>query len=129
MKNLIESKYSPGKKVSFQQYIAEIICENSARKSKTSLPLKFWKLKEWAGFYRANLGNIQKLCNTYGHVCVLKFVQDKKIYALLKIYDWMHDELQTCKDNERTTTLVESKESEAEHVGGFKFKKSLNYLD
>lgn len=78
----VDSKFSPNKKIREDQYIAELICENSAKKSKIQLPTKFWKLPEWASFFIIQLKHARKLIDKHGFDKTVSFIRAKNIYSL-----------------------------------------------
>lgn len=78
----VDSKFSPNKKIREDQYIAELICENSAKKSKIQLPTKFWKLPEWASFFIIQLKQARKFIDKHGFDKTVSFIKAKNIYSL-----------------------------------------------
>jgi hypothetical protein len=79
------SKYSNNKEVSPAQYITEIICEHKAQKDKKDLHYRFWVTKEWAVFYRNQIGSANKLLKKYSDISIVKALKDPraaKIYSL-----------------------------------------------
>lgn len=79
------SKYSNGKQVSAAQYITEIICENRARMLKKDLHYRFWVSKEWAVYYRNQIGSANKLLEKYSDISIIKALNSSKatkIYSL-----------------------------------------------
>ena len=79
------SKYSPGKQVTELQYICEIICEKNAAYSGRELPLQFWKLPQWAQYYRSQTNLAKKLLDNYSAEAIIKALKDprtKKVYSL-----------------------------------------------
>lgn len=79
------SKYSNGKEVSAAQYITELICEKMAKINKKDLHHKFWLNKEWATFYRNQIGSAYKLLKKYSDTAVVRGLnspQAERIYSL-----------------------------------------------
>jgi hypothetical protein len=79
------SKYSNGKDVSAAQFITEIICEKKALKDKKDLHYRFWTNKEWAQFYRSQIGTANKLLKKYDATAIIKALKNskaRKIYSL-----------------------------------------------
>jgi hypothetical protein len=79
------SKYSNGKLVSAAQYITEIICENRAKMLKKDLHYRFWVSKEWASYYRNQIGTANKLLEKYSDTAIIKALNNSKaskIYSL-----------------------------------------------
>lgn len=79
------SKYSNNKEVSPAQYITEMICENKAKKDKKDLHYRFWVTKEWATYYRNQIGSAHNLLKKYSDVAIiraLKHPSAAKIYSL-----------------------------------------------
>lgn len=104
------SRYSNGKEVSPAQYIAELICEHKADKEKKDLHYRFWLNKEWASYYRNQIGSANQLVKKYNPVAIVKALQDtraKKIYSLRAPHLLpIIDEYQTQQDliNQHTNT-------------------------
>lgn len=86
-----DSRYSPGKKITAQQYIIEYVCENNAKKRGGELPNKFWEIEEWKTFFRSQTFVCSKLCKNHGYEKLLAFVREKKIYNLLP--KWINEAL------------------------------------
>jgi hypothetical protein len=83
--NNYPSKYSNGKFVSAAQYITEIICERKAFKEKKDLCYRFWTNKDWASFYRNQIGSAHKLLKTYPDKAIIRALTStygQKIYSL-----------------------------------------------
>ena len=79
------SKYSNNKPVSAAQYITELICERKAAKDKKDLHYRFWLSKEWASFFKNQIGTAHKLLKKYRDKAIvnaLLTIQGKKIYSL-----------------------------------------------
>lgn len=79
------SRYSNGKDVSAAQYITEIICEHKAQMNRIDLHYRFWVTKEWASYYRNQIGTANKLLKKYHPKAIIKALNDSKatkIYSL-----------------------------------------------
>lgn len=79
------SKYSNNKTVSAAQYITELICERKALRDKKDLHYRFWLSKEWAAFFRNQIGTAHKLLKKYPDKAIVNALltnQGKKIYSL-----------------------------------------------
>jgi len=72
------SKYSNNKQVSCAQYVTEIICEHKAFKDKKDLHYRFWTNKEWAGFYRSQIGTANKLLKSYDCKAIINALNNPK---------------------------------------------------
>lgn len=84
-KNKYISKYSNNKPVSAAQYITELICERKAIKDKKDLHYRFWLSKEWASFFRNQIGSAHKLLKQYSDKAIVNALltsNGKKIYSL-----------------------------------------------
>lgn len=78
------SRYSEGY-VSAGQYITELICEKKATSLKRELPIRFWKLKEWASYFRSQIGSAHKLLKQFHEKAIIKALNNPKarsIYSL-----------------------------------------------
>jgi len=83
--NKYPSKYSNGKFVSSAQYITEIICERKATREKKDLHYRFWNNKEWAAFYRNQIGSAHKLLKSFSDKAIIRALMSssgQKIYSL-----------------------------------------------
>ena len=79
------SKYSNDKTVSAAQYITELICERKALRDNKDLHYRFWLSKEWAAFFRNQIGSAHKLLKKYPDKAIVNALltnQGKKIYSL-----------------------------------------------
>lgn len=79
------SKYSNNKEVSAAQYITEIICEHYAQKNKLDLHYRFWTHKDWAAYYRNQIGTANKLLKHYSVKAIIRALNNpksSKIYSL-----------------------------------------------
>ena len=68
------SRYSPGKSVTEAQYIAELMCEKRALSLHRDLPVQFWKLEEWKGYYMYQIRLAYKLLRKYDCSIILKAI-------------------------------------------------------
>lgn len=78
------SRYSEGY-VSAGQYITELICEKKATSLKKELPVRFWKLDEWASYFRNQIGSAHKLLKQFHEKAIIKALNNPKarsIYSL-----------------------------------------------
>ncbi len=60
------------------QYIIELICEKKARLDKRTLPLKFWKHKDWANFYKRWLRQVHKLLKSFDERAIINALKSKE---------------------------------------------------
>lgn len=72
------SHYSPGGFCTFAQLIVELICEAKARVEQKALPLQFWKLPEWAKYYKSQVRTANKLAKTYHETAILRVLREPK---------------------------------------------------
>lgn len=117
-----QSKYSPDKTVTELQYICEIICEKNAAQTGKSLPIQFWKLPQWAAFYKFQLRECSKLLKVFSSDAILKALRDKradKIYSLRA--PWLIKVIQEYQN--KLDVVVEVVETE---VGGNNFIRPQN---
>lgn len=77
-KSRYPSKYSPNSWVTGPQYILELICERKAGRDKIDLPIKFWNLPEWAGYYKSQLRVCHKLVKKYNEKAIINMLTEKK---------------------------------------------------
>jgi hypothetical protein len=105
------SRYSQGKEVSPAQHIAELICEHKAQKDNVDLHHRFWLRKEWASYYRNQIGSANKLVEKYSARAVVKALHDpraQRIYSLRAPHLIpIIDEYQKKIDAENTTQTSE----------------------
>lgn len=120
------SLFSPGKAVSAQQYIAELVCQNNALKKNVDLTDRFWKEPLWYKYYFLQLKFVKKLQVKYDDDVIIKFVQARKIWSLMP--KWIDQALyQAQKDK----PVLEQTEIETIENPIFKkqTEKSLDFLD
>lgn len=100
-KSRYPSRYSPKGWVTGAQYIAEILCENKARKENKELPTKFWELDEWAKFYKSQVYTAYALVKQYRPEAIISVLKDPKqrnTYSLRapwlsKLFDAAHKQI------------------------------------
>lgn len=86
------SRYSPNKFVTPAQFIIEFVCERNAAQRNADLPIQFWKLPEWATFYKSQLRKCHSLLKVYSSEAIIKALKDQraaKIYSLFA--PWLID--------------------------------------
>ena len=79
------SKYSNGKSVNAAQYIAELICERIAKRTKRDLHYRFWVNSDWEKEYKGQLAASYKLLKKYDVKAIINALQTSggsKIYSL-----------------------------------------------
>lgn len=79
------SKYSNGKTISAAQYIAEIVCERIAKRTKRDLHYRFWLSAEWEKEYKGQIAAANKLLKAYDPkriIDALSSLYGQKIYSL-----------------------------------------------
>lgn len=84
MKQSYNSKYTD-RKVTAAQKMAEIMCENLARKEHLALPLKFWNTPKWEKHFKLQLMNANSLLKLYSAEVIFRSLRDYKasnIYSL-----------------------------------------------
>lgn len=84
MKSTYTSKYTD-RKVTAAQIMAEIMCENLARKEHVALPFKFWNTPKWEKHYKTQLFAANGLLKLYSAEAILCGLRDKRasnIYSL-----------------------------------------------
>lgn len=101
------SKYSNGKQVSAAQYITEIICENRAKILKKDLHYRFWVTKEWAQYYRNQIGSANKLLEKYSDTAIIRALNNPKA---AKIYSLRAPHLAPMIEQEETKLVAQNKE-------------------
>jgi len=101
------SKYSNGKQVSAAQYITEIICENRAKMLKKDLHYRFWSTKEWAVYYRNQIGSANKLLEKYSDTAIVRALNNPKA---AKIYSLRAPHLVPIIEQEQTMLDSQNKE-------------------
>jgi hypothetical protein len=103
------SKYSNGKEVSAAQYITELICEKRAKIIKKDLHHKFWLNKEWAAFYRNQIGSAYKLLKKYSDNAIVRALNNskaEKIYSLRAPHLIAIIEAEQAKLDSQNTTIT-----------------------
>ena len=105
--NKYNSKYSNGKQVSAAQYITEIICEHYAKKNKLDLYYRFWTHKDWATFYRGQIGTANKLLKKYDCKAIIRALNNPKS---ARIYSLRAPHLIAIIENEESKLETENKD-------------------
>ncbi len=85
MSDKYPSKYSNGKQVSAAQFITETICERKAQMNQEDLHYRFWLQKNWASFYRNQIGSAHKLLKEYSAKAIIRALNTnggRRIYSL-----------------------------------------------
>ncbi len=72
------SLYSPKGYVSGAQYIIEFLCEKKAKKEGKELPIQFWKLPEWAQFFKSQLRKCHSLIKQYSEEGIIRALNNPK---------------------------------------------------
>lgn len=83
-KRKYHSRYSESF-VSSAQYICELICEHKAQSLKKELPIRFWKLTEWASYFRSQINTANALLKKYDEKAIIRALNNpksKKTYSL-----------------------------------------------
>jgi hypothetical protein len=86
-----KSLYSPGKKINATKFITELVCKKRAENLKTTLPIKFWELKEWKNFFIIQMKYAYKLLEKYSEETIIDTIQKKNIWSLQA--KWVEDEI------------------------------------
>lgn len=73
------------------QYIANLLCENSAAKSGADLPEDYWKIDEWRKFFVWQVTIAHRFLREYEFDTVVTFIKQKNIYSLAA--GWIVDAL------------------------------------
>ncbi len=74
------SRYSGDTYVSTAQYVTELICERKAAQNNKELPVRFWKLDEWAAYFKSQIFTAHKLCKKYRAAAIIKALMNPKNY-------------------------------------------------
>lgn len=123
------SIYSPNKKVSESQLLAELVCQKKADNLKIELPAQFWNIMpEWLGYYQIQLSAASKLLDKFDFEVLIKVIKEKNIYSLrpnwiLQYFQKEQDlAINNKKENILTTRITDS-------TGKFSTKKNFNKFD
>ena len=99
------SRFSPGKKVSGTQLIAELICEKKAVIEGIELPDKFWTLNKWLNHFKYQTKPASELVKEFGVPPILKALRDKRTD---RIYSLKHPIVRKlCAEYKSEVTLTE----------------------
>lgn len=79
------SRYAPETYVSQAQYIVEYICEKKARQNGKDLPIRFWKLPEWAAYFRSQINTAHALLKKYEEKAIIKALQHPKAFRIYSL--------------------------------------------
>lgn len=81
----VNSKFSRAKKVTYAQYITELICEKKAVIDGVDLPDKFWIIPDWKKYFKFQITIANKLLKTFRGDAIVNALKDKrtsKTYSL-----------------------------------------------
>lgn len=92
-KSKYPSRYSPGKWVTANQYIVELVCEQAAKYSKKDLPMQFWKQDGWQKFFLSQTRKVSQLLKKHDEKVIITVVKEKRIRSLLP--KWVDKVIQT----------------------------------
>lgn len=79
------SIYSPGKYISINQFLGELVSQRAAFKDNKELPQKFWELKKWRQYLVFQIKLASNLLKEYSPEVIIKALRDPKgrsIYSL-----------------------------------------------
>lgn len=77
MKQVYESKYTD-RKITAAQKMAEIMCENLARKEHVALPPKFWNTSKWEKHFKSQVLSANSLMKLYSVEAIFRALRDKR---------------------------------------------------
>lgn len=124
------SIYSPGKFITFPQYLAELMCGRKGKSEKTDLPAQFWESsKKWSNYFKMQLTFARRLMKKYSEAAILAAVKEMnwvyslQLHALEKRMKEI-DELGTA-----TKQATDIKPAEEASKGRFNRKSKLSKLD
>lgn len=106
-----ESRYGGGW-VTAAQFLAEVMCERTAKKDKLEITPKFWNTVRWAGVFLKQLAHANKLLSIYDPSVVsaaLRTREGKNIYSLGA--PWLINILKIEKNNVKKIELANTKEA------------------
>lgn len=80
------SIYSPGKFVTFAQYLAELMCGRKAKADNVDLPFQFWDTsKEWQRYFLMQTMLASKLLKKYSEQVILTAVKEMSYAFSLRL--------------------------------------------
>jgi hypothetical protein len=106
------SKYSPKGWITGQQYIIETVCEKKARKDNKELPIQFWKLPEWASFFKMQLRKARELIKKYSEKTIIRALDNPKARNTWSLHaPWLipiieEEHIKVLKENEALSKVV-----------------------
>lgn len=116
MKSTYSSKYTD-RKVTAAQRIAEIMCENLARKEHTALPFKFWNTPKWEKHYKVQLLAANSLLKLYCAEAIFCGLRDKRASNIYSLHaPFLLDELFTGEQKRIDREAVEIKNAPTPEV-------------
>jgi hypothetical protein len=84
-KSRYPSKYSNGTFITAGQFITEMICEKKASIQRKQIGQHFWKLPEWASFYRQQILAANGLLKIYSEKAIIAALQSKPAYRIFSL--------------------------------------------
>lgn len=84
-KSRYPSKYSPGNFITAAQFITEMICEHRANVQKKPLMNQFWRLPEWASFYKQQILAATGLLKIYSPNAIIAALRRKEAARIFSL--------------------------------------------
>lgn len=113
-KSKYQSPYSNGKFVTAAQYIIEIVCEKKAKQSGTDLPAQFWKLPEWAAYYKQQLRKCHALLKKYNEKAIIQALRDNRTYKIYSLFaPWLEPIIIEYHKKIKVATVLEAKQAQS----------------
>lgn len=134
-KSRYPSRYSPGKFVSADQYIVELVCEHKAQIDHKDLPVRFWKDQQWAKFFRFQMKYCRKLVAQYGEKAVLRLITSKRGERICALHAPFVEALVEQESNKLDAENIRQQEHEEthpkviKHFGNFDVPKKSVFSD
>lgn len=131
-KSSYPSIYSPGKFITFAQYVAELMCGRRAKFEHTDLPAKFWESSpKWKAYFTFQVLWANKLLKKYNeHVILASLKEMPYVFSLrLKPLNEKFEEVNKRMLSEVKKADLDIKVTNEVSTGRFNRKNKLSNLD
>lgn len=123
------SLYSPGKFVTFAQYLAEMMCGRKAKADSVDLPHQFWETsKEWKNYFTMQVLLANKLAKKYPEQVILAALKELP-YAFSLRLQALEKKMAEVNNRASIPEKKDIKVAEQPSQGRFNRKSKLSNLD
>ena len=111
----LESRLVPGKYVAPSTYIAELVCEKTAKHRGIELPPSFKELPEWKFYYVRQIMKAKELVGLFNYKDIIEIVNKHNVFSLH--VKFVIPKLEEIKNRAKPTKEVRSIEDNTNSIG------------